>query len=193
MPVRIEDIITRNVTDEQIAQAISIRADRDKLYGNIYEEVDTDMRWVGDLGEIIVNELFSMCTKGTTDWHLEDVTGRADFNFCGFEIDVKTVKRKVPIKPWYTSQITAKHAKTPMDYIVFACYEFPEKKMHILGAIKKTEFMENADYCGEGHQVHPNYTIRKGHEIYNMTISKFTPFRDFVRMALKSIEIDIAA
>lgn len=193
MAVKIEDIVTRDVTDEQILEAKKIRAERDEKYGNIYAEEDTDMRWVGDLGEIVINELFCMCKPEATQWHLDDVTGRADFNFCQIELDVKTVKRQVPIKPYYKAQITAKHAKTPMDYLVFTCYEFPVKKLHVLGAMKKTDFLAAAEYFGEGDSVHSNYTIRKGHEIYNITISELTPFREFIHQAMKEKGLTKAA
>lgn len=36
-------------TNEQWAK--DMRADRDRQFGNIYREEDTDVRWVGDLGE----------------------------------------------------------------------------------------------------------------------------------------------
>lgn len=181
MTVKISDIVTREVTDAQIEQAKSIRAERDAKYGNIYAEEDTDMRWVGDLGEIVINELFGMVSKENTQWHLEDVTGRADFTFFGKSLDVKTVKRKVPMKTDYMAQITAKHAQTKMDYLVFTCYEFTKKKLHVLGVMKKEEFLDLAIYYGEGDNVHANYKIRKGHEIYAVYVNQMSPFRDFVK------------
>jgi hypothetical protein len=185
MPVIFNDIVTVDVTAEQIDFAKSMRKERDALYGNIYAEKPTDMRWVGDLGEIIVNNLFNMCRPKENEWHINDVLNKPDFTFCGITIDVKTVKRKVPIQISYTAQITAKHINTPVEYLVFTSYEFTKNKLHILGAISKHEFIETADYYGAGDSVHKDYTIREGHEIYLMKISNMTPFRDFVRSAMR--------
>lgn len=185
MSVILNDIVTIDVTEEHIEFAKKIRSERDSLYGNIYEEKETDMRWVGDLGEIIVNSLFNMCRPKETEWHLDDVLSKPDFTFCGITIDVKTVKRKVPIKISYTAQITARHINTPVEYLVFTSYEFTKNKLHILGAISKHEFVETADYFGAGDSVHKDYKIREGHEIYLMKIENMTPFRDFVRFAMR--------
>lgn len=187
MTVVFQDIITRDVSSDQILLAKEIRSERDRLYKNIYEEESSDMRWVGDLGEIVVNDLLRMCRPNETEWHLDDVVNKPDFTFCGITLDVKTVKRKVPIKTSYTAQITAKHANTPVQYLVFTSYEFTKNKMHILGAIEKSQFLRIADYFGEGDNVHENYKIRKGHEIFSMKISDMIPFKDFVRMAMGTI------
>ena len=184
MSVNIKDIVTIDVSEEDINQAKEIRQERDNIFGNIYPESETDQRWSGDLGEIIVNKLFCMCRPLSTDWHLEDVAGKPDFTFCGVTLDIKTVKRKVPMRTSYGAQITAKHIATPMDYIVFTCFEYPVNKLHVLGAIKKKDFIKQARYYGSGEKVHEYYTIRNGHEIYSIEISKLIPFRQFVRMCL---------
>lgn len=182
MAVKTDDIVTFKVTDEMIAEAKKIREERDSKYGNIYEEKETDMRFVGEIGEIIVNNALNMVSKEFTEWHTGDVIGKPDFTFCGRTLDVKTVKRQVPIKPWYKAQITGKHANTPMDDILFTCYEVPKKELHILGVMEKQEFLKKAQYFGEGEFVHPNYQIRKGHEIYAVMISQMTPIRDYLRV-----------
>lgn len=181
MPVTSKDIVTFDVTDEMIAEAQSIRAERDSKYGNIFEEKETDMRFVGEIGEIIVNKALNMVCEEFTEWHTEDVVKQPDFTFCSRTLDVKTVKRQVPVKPWFKAQITAKHSETPMDDILFACYEVPKKQLHILGIMEKNEFLQKATYFGEGEFVHENYQIRKGHEIYAIMISQMTPIRDYLR------------
>lgn len=182
MAVKSEDIVTFKVTDEMISQALEIRRERDSKYGNIYEEKSTDMRYVGEIGEIIVNNALNMVSREFTQWHTEEVIKQPDFTFCGRTLDVKTVKRQVPIRPWYKAQITAKHADTPMDDILFACYEVPKKELHILGVMEKQEFLKKAQYFGEGEFVHANYQIRKNHEIYAIMISQMTPIREYLRV-----------
>lgn len=180
-----KDIVTFDVTDKAIQQAKDIRKERDKKYGNIFSEASTDMRWVGEIGEIVVNDALRMCRPEETEWLTTDVTNRGDFSFCGIELEVKTVKRQVPIRPHYKAQITAKHAEKQVEHILFTCYEFPVKKLHILGVMTKDEFMARAEYFKAGDKVHENYTIRAGHEIYAVTISKMTPFREFLRVAMR--------
>lgn len=186
LTVKAPDIVTFDVSDEWINEAIAMRQRRDQIYGNIYSETDTDLRWCGDLGEVVINHALGLCKKEQLEWFNGDnASGIGDFNFCGIDIDVKTVKRKVPIRPYYKAQITAKHTKTPVDWMIFTCYQFPVKKLHILGAMSKKEFLDKADYYGPGDKVHENYTIREGHEIYAVTISEMTPIRDFIRSAMK--------
>jgi hypothetical protein len=47
--------------------------------------------------------------------------------------------------------------------------------MWFLGGVPKKEFLEKARYYKAGEQVHVNYTIRRGHEIYNAPISILQP------------------
>lgn len=181
MAIKTEDIITFDVSSEVIETAKKIRSERDSKYGNIFEEKESDMRYVGEIGEIIVNNAFKMVSPENTKWHTEDVVKQPDFTFCGRTLDVKTVKRQVPVRPWYKAQITAKHSETKMDDILFTCYEVPKKQLHILGVMEKNSFLEKAQYYGEGEFVHADYQIRKGHEIYAIMISQMTPFRDYLR------------
>ena len=47
--------------------------------------------------------------------------------------------------------------------------------MTLIGGISKSEFKNHAIYYGEGAQVHAHYTIRHGHEIYNIDVNKLIP------------------
>lgn len=175
------DFVLRKVDSSQISQARLIRQERDEKYGNLYTESSTDERWVGDLGEIVVNDLLKMCSESGTQWHTSDVTGKPDFSFFDVTFDVKTVKRAVSIKSHYGAQISAKHLSTEMDYLVFCCYQTKTEELVVLGAIEKEKFKLIARYYGAGDKVHDHYTIREGHEIYAVRISDLIPFRDFVR------------
>lgn len=181
MPLTMNDIITINVSESTIQKAKEIREERDKKYGNIFPEEESDMRWVGEIGEIVTNSLLSHISKEHTNWILDDVTSRGDFSFFNLEIDVKTVKRRVPIRPWYKAQISQGHAEKNVDYLLFTCYEYPVKKLHILGAMSKNEFLSKSEHFKEGDFVHKDYQIRKGHEIYAVTISEMTPVMEFIR------------
>lgn len=189
MSVTMQDIITMDVSDCVIQQAQAIRAERDKIYGNIFPEISTDMRWAGEIGEIISNKFLSYISKENTEWILDDVTSRGDFNFFGLEVDIKTVKRKVPIRPWYQAQITPRHASKPVDYLLFTCYEFPVKKLHLLGVMSRDEFLSKAHHYKVGDFVHKDYEIREGREIYSMVISEMTPVMDFIRMAIEKYSV----
>lgn len=186
MTVRMSDIVTFDVSDAMIEQAQRMRAERDKIYGNIYEERESDLRWVGDLGEIVINDALCRCRPDQTVWHNQlNAAGDHDFTFCGLPLEVKTVKRKVPLRPHYKAQITARHMDSPADWLIFASYEFPVKKMHIKGVMHKSEFKQRAEYFGAGEKVHEHYTIAPGHEIYAVGIRDMRPFREFLRHAMR--------
>jgi hypothetical protein len=152
-------------------KAQDIRANRDKLYKNIFVEEETDLRWVGDLGEIYFNHWLKENNISGVHWHLDNAAGKPDFTINKMKIDVKTVKRKVPPHSTYTAQITARHKNHCIDELFFLSYQFEVKKLWILGGINMNRFIQSATYYGEGDQVHSHYTIRKGHEIYNAPIT----------------------
>ena len=162
-------------------KAQRIREQRDVQYGNIFLEEDTDLRWVGDLGEIWFNDWLKGNKISDVRWHLDNAAGKPDFTIQGVRVDVKTVKRKVAPKPGYTAQITGRHKDHPIDELFFLSYEFQEKRLWLLGGITMPAFLSAATYYGEGDAVHENYIIRKGHEIYNAPIETLTSPDDWLK------------
>src|SRR5687767_5874125 len=61
------------------AEAQRIRAERDELYPNIFREEDTDMRWVGEVGEIGMYTWLHHNAPGRFEWITEKAAGRPDF------------------------------------------------------------------------------------------------------------------
>lgn len=154
-------------------KAKAIRADRDRQYGNIFTEEATDERWVGDLGEIVFNSWLKHNNIADFQWILDGTAGAPDFvTAMNIRIGVKTVKRAVPPQAHYTAQITAQHAHEPIEQFFFMTYEINKKLMWLLGGLDKDTFLKQAKYYQAGDQVHSNYIIRQGHEIYNIEISK---------------------
>ncbi|EKO3907116.1 hypothetical protein GTU35_000128 [Vibrio fluvialis] len=152
------------------------RKERDKLYGNIYYEEKSDERWGGDLGEFAFKSWLNSEGYSNYTWLLEDAAGRADFTMVDdVSIDVKTVKRKVEPRRGYTAQITAQHINEPTMHYFFMSYHYPQRVMWLLGGISKEDFKRDAIYYGQGDKVHEHYSIRAGHEIYNIDILKLLP------------------
>jgi len=158
-----------------IAAAQRMRRERDKLYGNIYGEVETDLRWVGEIGELCFDQWLQRQESVTHEWILEDVAGRPDFLIGRTPVGMKTVKRNVPMQPNYSAQITARHATEPVSDFFFACYEIGAQRLVLLGGITRELFLQQARYYGPGDAVHANYIIRPGHEIYNIEVRHLIP------------------
>ena len=158
-----------------VARAKEIRARRDAIYGNVYREADTDLRWVGDLGEMAMAEWLES-EKLPFEWLTDDegAAGAHDFKVGGWRIGVKTVKRKVPVRPDYTAQITERHVAEPSDGYFFLTYHVPSGAMWMLGAIGKDRFLRDATRYGPGEWVHPKYRVRGDHAIRNIGISALT-------------------
>lgn len=155
--------------------AKQFREERDKRYGNIFSEEETDRRWTGDLGERVFDRWLRHHRVQGYQWIQEGAAGAPDFILPdGTRVGVKTVKRKVPPALGFTAQITARHADEPTTQFFFLSYEFRIRRMWLLGGIYKPTFLEQAIYYPPGSQVHRNYTIREGHEIYNIGIDKLT-------------------
>lgn len=156
-------------------QAKKMRAERDRQYGNIYTESDTDERWVGDLGEMVFNSWFKHEGLTGFQWVLDDAAGQPDFvTALNVRIGVKSVKRKVPPQESYTAQITARHATEPIDHYFFMTYEIEKRRMWLLGGVERERFLRESRYYAAGEWVHENYQVRAGHEIYNIEIAKLT-------------------
>lgn len=173
--------ISVNVPIAHEQQAQHVRADRDRQYGNIYSEAQTDERWVGDLGELVFNSWLKHSGVQNFQWIKDNAAGKPDFVTANnVRIGVKTVKRKVPPQMSYTAQITARHAKEPTDHFFFLSYEFLPRKMWLLGGIDQKTFLTQARYYSAGDWVHDNYQIRPGHEIYNIEISKLITPNDWL-------------
>lgn len=165
--------VSVEVLEKYEVRAKAIRAERDRLYGNIYAESDTDQRWVGDLGEMVFNSWLKHQGIKGFNWILDAAAGKPDFiTALNIRIGVKAVKRKVPPRMDYTAQITAQHAHEPIDHYFFMTYEINERRMWLLGGIDRERFLREARYYAAGEWVHPNYQIRPGHEIYNIEIEK---------------------
>lgn len=150
-----------------------MRAQRDLQYGNIYAEAPSDARWVGELGEKVFDSWLKHEGIQGFAWILDDAAGKPDFVTAnGIRIGVKTVKRQAPPREAYTAQITASHAREPIDHYFFMSYEFTARRMWLLGGIDRERFLRQARYHGPGDRVHDNYQIRPGHEIYNIGLDK---------------------
>lgn len=164
-----------DVSNDVELEAQRIRAERDSQYGNIYVESSSDLRWVGEIGEIIFDRWLADQSELEYEWITDKAAGQPDFVVGTRRIDVKTVKRKVAPRMSYTAQITAQHAQEDVDSFFFMSYEFQKRKLWLLGGLTKERFLEDARYYGPGEMVHDNYRIRPGHEIYNIEIHKLVP------------------
>lgn len=168
---------------EQRAQAI--RAERDSRYANLYAERSTDVRWIGDLGELALLDWLCSQTLRDVQWLTDDAAGKADFIIDErIALGAKTVKRKVEPRLDYTAQVTARHANEPSDWFFFMNYSLEQRKLWLLGAIEAERFLKEATYYGPGSQVHGNYTIRPGHEIMNLELTRLVAPAHWARQVL---------
>lgn len=166
-------ILTGSAAIEQ--QALAIRERRDREFDNIYAVADTDLRWVGEVGELLFYQWLQGVAQGAGRWLRRAPAGKPDFIVHGHRVGLKTVKRKVPFAPEYTAQITARHVTENVDHFVFASYQSPTRKLWLVGGIPRDEFRERARYHAAGDRVHEHYTVRRGHEIYNVDSCHLTP------------------
>ena len=168
-----EPFVLASVTPAQVAAAHEMRRQRDAAYANIFAVEASDERWVGDLGEIIVDAYLTARRGAGYEWLVANAAGQPDFVLPpAVRVGVKTVKRQVGMQPHYTAQITARHALEPIDHFFFLSYEVPKQRMWLLGGIAKRAFLAGARLYTAGEHVHSNYVIRPGHEIYNIGVSE---------------------
>jgi hypothetical protein len=174
-----------------IEQAKRMRETRDEAYRNVFVAKGTDERWVGELGEIVFQAWLDT-KKVPHEWFTDDPAGRADFDVAGSSVGVKTVKRVVPVKTSFTAQITARHAQEPVEQFFFLSYHVPTRSMWLCGGISRARFLAEARYHGPGSRVHANYTIRPGHEIHNISISRLRSPDDWFERRNAGRLVDVA-
>jgi len=173
------------VKDDAETVAQTLRARRDKIYGNIFSEAPTDMRWSGELGEMCLDAWLAVVGvphRMLTDDH---GAGKPDCFVREQSVGVKAVKRKVPIivprsGEIYSAQISERHVREPVQWYFFCSYEFPRRAMWLLGGLEKEVFLNRAKQHKEGDKVHENYTVRKGHEIRNLDIQHLYSAQEWV-------------
>lgn len=183
--IRKDGLIGLPVDGVVVQHAMSIRHQRDARYGNIFKEKETDIRYVGEIGEIMFDHYLRQFREDLTKWLVEGkVTSEPDFIFAGKRIGVKTVKRAVRMKREYLAQITARHIDEPVDYFFFCCFETKSQELVLLGGIDVEGFKKHAVYCPEGTVIHQHYTIRENHEIYQIGVSALTLPDDLIRQIL---------
>ena len=176
-----EGWIALTITPEHEEQAKLVRAERDRRYPNIFHEEDTDKRWVGELGEWAFNSWLNHERIEGFDWIRDNAAGKPDFTLAGgVRVGVKTVKRKAQPRSWYTAQITARHIDEPVEQYFFLSYDFIKRVMWFLGGIEHARFKAGARYHAAGEQPHDNYTVREGHEIYNIEIDRLVKPREWL-------------
>jgi hypothetical protein len=186
---RANGFISSPVEGEVIEYAISIRKDRDSKLRNIFQEEGTDMRHVGEVGELAFGHYLNQYRADLTKWLVDGkVTNQPDFIFAGKKIGVKTVKRKVDMRMDYLAQITARHKDEPVDFLFFCCFETHTKELVLLGGISKQKFLQNGKHWKAGEFVHPNYQIRKGHEIISICVDQLIQPDKFIMGLLNHYE-----
>lgn len=152
-----------------------IRAERDSLYGNIFKEKETDLRWVGDLGEMVFKSWLSHQKIQNFQWIVDEASGKPDFIIAGkHKVGIKTVKRKDDPKPSYAAGMTARHTTEPVDHFFFMTYVHTERRMWMVGGISREAFIHGSTHYKAGDYVHPHYQIRAGHEINNIDMRALT-------------------
>jgi hypothetical protein len=171
------------VSDAAIERAKKLREWRDERYGNVFSVRKTDERWVGEVGEIVLDAwLRARWRAGTGQahyWSQQVARGVPDYWVGVTSLDLKTIKRQDPPKPHYTQQVTARHAHEDVDYFAFATYVVSEQRLYLHGAIERLQFLANAKYIGGGQAVHEHFQVRDDHNIYNVGYKHLMPLTDW--------------
>jgi len=163
-------------------RAKQIRATRDLQYGNIFAETATDMRWVGDLGEIVFDSWFKHEGIRGLVWVEGNAAGQPDFvTEQNVRIGVKTVKRQGRPYAGYTAQVTARHGEEPVEQFFFMTYEISQSRMWLLGGIDRERFLKDSRYYGPGEWVHEKYQVRPDQEIRNIGIDQLLPPKEWLK------------
>lgn len=173
-------------SNAMVEHAQNLRDERNsKKYREVFQmDYGSPLKWVGELGELgLASYLISKKINGK--WHRGNPIANTDITVSDQKIDVKTVKRQVPMRPEYGVQISGISKLDTSDWFFFCCYEQKRDVLVLLGAITPKKFVESGKYYGSGEQVHPNYRIPKGHSIYNAAASVLIPTNSWLELISK--------
>lgn len=155
---------------EALAQAM--RKERDARFGNIFPVANSDLRWTGDLGEMVFKSWLRHSGVQDFQWITDEVNGQPDFILpSGISVDIKTVKRKDAPKTHYAAGMTTRHMHEPVDSFFFMTYDLSSRCMWLIGGISRETFSQRSHHYKAGDHVHSNYVIRPGHEINNIDMA----------------------
>ncbi len=166
------------VTNEMIRQAKRIRKKRDKVYSNRFDPKEhgkEDRRWVGDLGEVVLN-VFLAALRVDYEWLVDgDVTALPDFIVNGVMLDAKTTRRVTypKKKDDYEVGIPPSALRAVIDEFFFMWYEEPKDKMWLLGSITKADFMYNSYFLKKGELCRCG-TMRASHDSHQINLTHLT-------------------
>jgi hypothetical protein len=180
------------------------RARRDVVFRNrnIFRERATDQRWVGELGELVLNWWLESEGVAQVEWIRNNPAGQPDFRVNGVAVGAKTVKRSVPFQKDYCGQVTGDHINEPVEFFFFMSYQYQFydpairrkadcSRMWLIGGCTRTHFAEEAvrtegpatDPCN------PAYRIAAGHVIFNARERIFQPPRAWLEEVLETSAI----
>lgn len=102
--------------------------------GTVHKQV------TGLIGQTAIHDLFEV--PRPQDHGQAD--GGEDFTFLDLAVDVKTMGRTVPAKPWHVNNFLAVQQRSPTDVLLFTSYNQPALVLTVCGWMPKDAFLEAA-------------------------------------------------
>jgi len=156
---------------ERRAQEMQAEDDAKYRADSPYQPASSDCPWMGKLGEMVFDRYMTILGIEHT-WLRENPLHQPDFIVPLGTVDCKTSKRQVPPKPEYTCGVSTRQLYRTVDWYFFMTYEVPARRMWLLGAIRKENFLCLGKPYAAGDAIHPGYVVRAGNEITNLPMAE---------------------
>ncbi|MDD2495015.1 MAG: hypothetical protein PHE29_07470 [Tissierellia bacterium] len=143
-------------------------------YGNRgYGDGNKNEQFCSVLGQTVIADLLNM-DRPTGDSGFDN---GVDFIINGKTVDVKTMTRTVPMKPFYVHNFIGYQKNYKVDYYIFMSYNKSINCLTIGGFIKKNELNEKADFFEAGTLRYRSdgTSFRSKAPLYEIVQSKLNP------------------
>ena len=134
-----------NVTEEQIQYATDM-VERFNFGQRGYGDGNKREQLTGILGQTVFADLVNdNRPNGETGFD-----GGKDFEINLKRVDIKTMTRKVPMRPYFVHNFVGYQKEYQVDYYIFASFNTKAKILTICGYVEKDEFFRLADFFPKG-------------------------------------------
>lgn len=142
-------MIYLKVTEEQLEYSQQLVSNYN--FGNRGEgDGDKSDQHTGMLGQVVVADFLNLeRPTGGGGWD-----GGWDLIINEKKVDVKTSRRRSPVKPHYTCAVKTSQLKYNCDYYIFTSYNTTNHILTICGVIEKEEFKKKAQHFNSGELIH---------------------------------------
>ncbi len=128
--------------------------------GSSYDRDLTRDKWLGDLGEMVINQYLKY-HKVDHDWQADGDIFATDFNVAGFKTEVKcqTINYKPQSNYWLNVRRDSALANTLAQHYVWTLFRPEEMILYLVGYMGRSMFMRDSVLFTKGQRITGSFEV----------------------------------